>query len=146
MVLAQYYNFIRYGRSGYAYIMETMQANARSLAEKIQATGHFQLVGAPNAEQLPLVAFQLAGEHGFDEFDVAIQLAAERGWMVPAYTLPPDAQDVTIMRALVKQTLGHSMVSALAGDLDDAYATLEAKGVGMHELDRDRLKQTGFRT
>ena len=44
---------------------------------------------------------------GFDEFDVASQLAAERGWMVPAYTLPPNAEHVTIMRALVKQTLGH---------------------------------------
>ncbi len=29
--------------------------------------------------------------------------------MVPAYTLPPNAEDVTIMRALVKQTLGQSL-------------------------------------
>jgi glutamate decarboxylase len=76
---------------------------------------------------------------------VAIQLAAERGWMVPAYTLPPNAEHVTIMRALVKQTLGHSMVSALAGDLAAACATLEAKGAGAHELDRRRMKTTAFR-
>ena len=30
--------------------------------------------------------------------------------MVPAYTLPPNADHVKIMRALVKQTLGHSLV------------------------------------
>ena len=47
--------------------------------------------------------------HEYDEFDVASQLAAERGWMVPAYTLPPNAQHVTIMRALVKLTLGHTL-------------------------------------
>ena len=29
MVLAQYYNFVRYGREGYRTIMETMQQNAR---------------------------------------------------------------------------------------------------------------------
>ena len=58
------------------------------------------------AEQLPLVAFQLTDGHEYDEFDVASQLAAERGWMVPAYTLPPNAEHVTIMRALVKLTLG----------------------------------------
>ena len=29
MVLAQYYNFVRYGHEGYRYIMETMQANAQ---------------------------------------------------------------------------------------------------------------------
>jgi glutamate decarboxylase len=145
MVLAQYYNFIRYGHSGYRYIMETMQANARTLAEKIVDTGYFRMVGDKDAEQLPLVAFQLTGDHPFDEFDVAIQLAAERGWMVPAYTLPPDADHVTIMRALVKLTLGHSLVTALAADIDDACGTLEAKGGGMHELDRQRVKNTGFR-
>ena len=50
-------------------------------------------------------------ERNYDEFDVASQLAAERGWMVPAYTLPPNAEHVTIMRALVKQTLGHSLAT-----------------------------------
>ena len=91
MVLAQYYNFVRFGHEGYRYIMETMQANARALAKRISEIGEFQLVGDEDAEQLPLVAFQLAGEHNYDEFDVASQLAAERGWMVPAYTLPPNA-------------------------------------------------------
>jgi glutamate decarboxylase len=139
MVLAQYYNFVRYGHAGYRYIMETMQANARALAEEILATGHFELVGDEDAEQLPLVAFRLTDERNFDEFDIASQLAAERGWMVPAYTLPPDAEHVTIMRALVKQTLGHAMVSTLAGDIADACATLATKG-GLHELDRRRVK------
>jgi glutamate decarboxylase len=142
MVLAQYYNFVRYGHAGYRYIMETMQRNANALAADILATGHFELVGGADAEQLPLVAFHLIGDPGYDEFDVASQLAAERGWMVPAYTLPPNADHVTIMRALVKQTLGHEMVSTLASDIADACATLDVKG-GLHELDRRRVK-TGF--
>ena len=139
MVLAQYYNFIRYGFEGYRYIMDTMKVNARALAEKLQACGDFELIGEDQAEQLPLVAFKLAEERNFDEFDIASQLAAERGWMVPAYTLPPNAEHVTIMRALVKQTLGHSLVSTLADDITDAVATLNTKG-GLHELDRKRVK------
>jgi glutamate decarboxylase len=139
MVLAQYYNFVRYGYEGYRYIMETMQRNAGALAEGILATGHFELVGDVGAEQLPLVAFRLAEERDYDEFDIASQLAAERGWMVPAYTLPPDAEHVTIMRALVKQTLGHALVSTLAEDIAAACDTLSAKG-GLHELDRQRVK------
>src|ERR1700710_22425 len=91
MVLAQYYNFVRFGHDGYRYIMETMQANARALSARITAIGEFELVGEEGAEQLPLVAFQLERDHNYDEFDVASQLAAERGWMVPAYTLPPNA-------------------------------------------------------
>jgi glutamate decarboxylase len=139
MVLAQYYNFVRYGHDGYRYIMETMQYNARILAKEIAATGDFALIGSEQDEQLPLVAFQLTGEHDYDEFDVAAQLAAERGWMVPAYTLPPNAEHVKIMRALVKQTLGHSLVATLGADIAEACATLEKKG-RLHESDRKRVK------
>jgi glutamate decarboxylase len=139
MVLAQYYNFVRYGHEGYRYVMETMRSNARALAEQIVATGKFVLVGEELAEQLPLVAFELAEEQPYDEFDIAVQLAAERGWMLPAYTLPPNAQDVTIMRALVKRSLGHSLATTLAADIAEACETLEKKG-GLHELDRLRAK------
>jgi glutamate decarboxylase len=143
MVLAQYYNFVRFGRTGYRFIMETMQANAQALAQRIKDIGVFTLIG-DGEEQLPLVAFQLAEKHGYDEFDIASQLAAERGWMVPAYTLPPNADHVKIMRALVKLTLGHTLTTTLAHDIADACATLEKKG-GLHELDRKRVKTgTGY--
>jgi len=144
MVLAQYYNFVRYGHDGYRYIMESMQHNARALAEEILAIGAFELVGDADAEQLPLVAFKLAQERAFDEFDIASQLAAERGWMLPAYTLPPNAEHVTIMRALVKRSLGRSLAKTLASDIADACETLDVKG-GLHELDRKRVKTgTGY--
>jgi glutamate decarboxylase len=144
MVLAQYYNFVRFGVTGYRYIMETMQANARGLAQRIADIGEFQLVGHEGAEQLPLVAFQLTDGHDYDEFDVASQLAAERGWMVPAYTLPPNADHVTIMRALVKLTLGQSLATTLAEDIAQACETLGVKG-GLHERDRQRVKTgTGY--
>jgi len=139
MVLAQYYNLIRYGREGYRYVMRTMQDNARVLAEKLQSLGAFEIIG-PEEEQLPLVAFRLLDNDRYDEFDVAWQLSAERGWMVPAYTLPPDAQDLTIMRALVKQTFSREHVDTLARDLETACATLERKG-GAHESERRQAMQ-----
>ena len=127
MVLAQYYNFVRFGKAGYRRIMEIMQENAESLAKDIEGIGKFQIVGA-GEETLPLVAFNLAEEHSYDEFDIAFQLAAERGWMVPAYTMPPDAQSVKMMRALVKLNLSRLLVDALADDISDAIKTLEEKG------------------
>jgi glutamate decarboxylase len=143
MVLAQYYNFIRFGRDGYRYIMEQMQRNARFLGERIAAIGEFELIGG-DAEQLPLVAFQLTGGQNYDEFDVAGQLAAERGWMVPAYTLPPDADHVKIMRALVKETLSHALAATLADDIAEACDTLKQKG-GLHPSERKRVKiGTGY--
>ncbi len=137
MVLAQYYNFVRFGRPGYTYIMRAMQENARLLAEALRRLGTFELIG-DKEEQLPLVAFRLAEDQGYDEFDVAWQLSAERGWMVPAYTLPPNAQDVTIMRALVKQTMSREHVDTLASDLAEACDTLAKKG-GAHESERRQV-------
>jgi glutamate decarboxylase len=142
MVLAQYFNFVRYGRAGYAYLMELMQKNAETLAKRIMEIGLFELVG--EGEQLPLVAFRLAEEQNYDEFDVASQLAAERGWLVPAYHLPPNADKVKLMRALVKLTLGHSLAEKLADDLEQACKTLKEKG-GVHPSERKRVHTaTGY--
>jgi glutamate decarboxylase len=143
MVLAQYYTFVRFGREGYAYIMQAMQQNTRALADKLKAGGNFELIG-DGEEQLPLVAFKLAEEKDYDEFDVAWQLSAERGWMVPAYTLPPNAEDVKIMRALVKLTLSREQVDRLADDIAQACATLEQKGAA-HPSERKQVKTgTGY--
>ena len=143
MVLAQYYNLVRYGREGYTYIMEMMQTNARALAEQLDASGAFELIGQ-DEERLPLVAFKLAEARDYDEFDIAWQLSAERGWMVPAYTLPPDAQHVKIMRALVKETLGRELVDTLAGDIAAACETLEEKGGGPRVGAREVKTGTGY--
>jgi glutamate decarboxylase len=136
MVLAQYFNFIRFGYSGYRYLMEVMAKNTEVLAKRIMEIGPFEMLG--EGEQLPLVAFRLSGEHPYDEFDLASQLAAERGWMVPAYHLPPNAQKVKLMRALVKLTLTHSLAEKLGEDLQDACKTLQEKG-GLHPAERKRV-------
>ncbi len=143
MVLAQYFNFVRLGREGYEYIIGIMEKNARNLAEQLEAQGDFELID-PDAEQLPLVAWRLTGDKPYDEFDLAWQLSAERGWMVPAYTLPPNAQHVKVMRALVKETLSQAQIDRLASDIKDACATLEKKG-GLEESERSQVKTgTGY--
>ncbi|MGW2273140.1 pyridoxal-dependent decarboxylase [Streptomyces yangpuensis] len=143
MVLAQYYNFVRLGRQGYTYVMKAMQENARVLADNLRSSGRFEVIGS-DLEQLPLVAFRLAGEHSYDESDIAWQLSAERGWMVPAYTLPPNAERVKILRALVKETLSREQVDRLTQDIADACRTLDDKGAA-HSIERTRIKRgTGY--
>ncbi|MEZ5078868.1 MAG: glutamate decarboxylase [Solirubrobacterales bacterium] len=127
MVLAQYYNLVRYGRQGYRYIMSAMQQNAKALAQKLEATGNFELIH-PDKEQLPLAAFKLTGEQPYDEFDVSWQLSAERGWMLPAYTMPPNAEQVKVLRALVKLTLSRERIDHLAVDVENACEILARKG------------------
>ena len=76
MVLAQYYNFVRYGHEGYRYIMETMQANARALAEKIVALGDFELVGDAGRRAAP--ARRLQARRGAQLRRVRHRVAARR--------------------------------------------------------------------
>ncbi|QBR92739.1 glutamate decarboxylase [Nocardioides euryhalodurans] len=144
MVLAQYYNFVRLGRDGYTYVMKQMQQNANTLATNLRESGRFEVIG-DDLEQLPLVAFRLAGDHAsYDESDIAWQLSAERGWMVPAYTLPPNAQEVKIMRALVKETMSREQVERLTQDIADACTTLDEKG-GTTQTERQQVKRgTGY--
>jgi glutamate decarboxylase len=140
MLLAQYYQFVRLGRRGYEAVIGLMADNADELARRINDGGRFELILA-DQPQLPLVAFRLAGDPGFDEYDVAAALAARRGWMVPAYTLPPNAEAVTLLRALVKETFTYSMVETLAADIEEECANLEITG-GLHELQRKNLVKT----
>jgi glutamate decarboxylase len=143
MVLAQYYAFIRFGRQGYEFTMRAMRANSEFLADRIGALGPFEIVGAGD-EQLPLVAFRLAEDVPYDEFDVAWQVAAERGWMLPAYTMPPNAEQVRMLRALVKLNLTRDLVATLADDLAEACDTLAKKG-GASDAERKQVKTgTGY--
>ena len=92
------------------------------------------------------MAFRLKPGHdaSYDESDIAWQLSAERGRMVPAYTLPPNAQNVKIMRALVKETMSREQVERLSRDLADACATLDQKG-GTTQVEREQTKMgTGY--
>jgi glutamate decarboxylase len=140
MVLAQYYNLVRFGMDGYGFIMETMKENSEFLAKRLEEIGPFQIVRARD-EQLPLVAFQIAADADapYDEFDIAWQVSAERGWMLPAYTMPPNADKVKMLRALVKINLSRELVATLADDITQACETLEKKG-GASKHERKRVK------
>src|ERR1700759_780414 len=140
MVLAQYFNFVRLGHEGYSDVMHAMQSNAEVLVDKLDRCGHFDLIGE-NEEQLTLVAFKLKDGKGYDEFDVSWQLSAERGWMLPAYTMPPNAQGVKVLRALVKHTLSRAQIDRLAHDIEHACETLEKKG-GAHKSERHKAKRS----
>ena len=106
------------------------------LAEKLESMGRFELIG-PDEEQLLLVAFKLAADNGYDEFDIAWQLSAERGWMVPAYTLPPDARTSRSCEHWSRRPWSRDE-HAGAQDIEEACATLAKKG-GAHESERQKI-------
>ena len=121
-----------------------MQENAEAARRAARTRSARSSSSRAGDETLPLVAFNLAEEQPYDEFDIAFQLAAERGWMVPAYTMPPNADKVKMMRALVKLNLSRALADTLADDIAQAIETLEKKGPAT-EAERKRVKTgTGY--
>ena len=124
MIVAQYYNIIRLGFEGYRSIVEKMMGNAHYLAEKIRKTGYFDVLN--DATHIPVVTFKFHEEKNFDLFDLSYKLR-ERGWIVPAYSLPKNADDTTIMRVVVRENFTADMVDIFANDIDVAVKSLKVK-------------------
>jgi glutamate decarboxylase len=114
-VVAQYYTFLRLGREGYRLVQETSRSVARQLARDIERTGRFRVL--TRGDDLPVVAFALnAGEDRFTVYDLSAKLR-EHGWQVPAYTLPPNREDLAILRIVVRNGLSRDIADRFIEDL-----------------------------
>ena len=124
MILAQYYMFLRLGRAGYTRIMKNVVGNAQYLAERMIKTGYFDSLN--KTQLLPVVAVKLKEKVDFTLYDLSDKLR-ERGWIIPAYSLPPNAQETVIMRVVVKENFSRDMIDILFDDIVEAYKKLEGK-------------------
>ena len=57
-------------------------------------------------------------------FDLQDKLM-QSGWMVPAYTMPKNIEDMVVMRIVVRQGMSRDMADMLIADITDAVAELE---------------------
>ncbi len=125
MVLAQYYNMVRLGWEGYSRIASNMMENARYLSQMLEATGHFAMLKGDN--HLPIVAVRLVGDRGYDVFDVSSTMR-QKGWIIPAYRLPPNAERMGIMRVVVRENFSRDMADMLVKDILWALERLDSSG------------------
>jgi len=121
-VVGQYYNFLRLGRAGYGQVMTCLSQTARWLGDQLRDSEHFDLISDGSA--IPVVAFKLKGKRGYTEFDVSHALRAY-GWQVPAYTMPDDASDVTVLRIVVREGFSTDLARALKDDTLTVLKTLD---------------------
>ena len=122
-IIAQYYNFIRLGYKGYKNIMTNMHENAKYLAHKLKETGKFEIINKNTT--FPLVAVTLKN-CDFDAFQLSDKLR-EKGWIIPAYTLPPNAEDVTVLRMVAKESFSRDKAEMLFKDMMEVCDKLEDK-------------------
>ncbi len=121
-VLLQYYNFLRLGREGYERITTNLMANAAVLEKALTASGRFELLN--DARYLPVVVVRPTESGGLDVFGLSERLR-ERGWIVPAYTLPPNAESVAVLRMVVKENFSRDMADMLSTDIEAALSRMD---------------------
>jgi len=120
-VIGQYYNFLRLGREGYTRIMEALRDTATYLSGEIAGLGQFELLSDGSA--IPVFAFSVREGTPFSVFDLSDKLR-ERGWQVPAYTMPDDAKDVAVLRVVVREGFSRDLAAMFLDDLRAAAEKL----------------------
>ncbi len=121
-IIAQYYNFLRLGRAGYTAIMRSLLDLADHLADAIDGTEHFEVIG--RGDNLPVVCFRLEDGCRFTAYEISDGLRA-RGWIVPAYTMPKDIETMTVLRVVVRESLSRDLCDSLVEDLDRVVGRLD---------------------
>ena len=125
-ILAQYYNFLHLGVEGYREVHSNSMNIARYCHEAIGKMHCFQ--NYSKELDNPLFIWFLKPEYEktakWTLFDLQDKLM-QCGWMVPAYTMPKDIEDMVVMRVVVRQGMSRDMADMLITDIQNAVAELE---------------------
>ena len=139
-VVGQYYQLIRLGKHGYRSIMSNLTRTADYLSEALEKEG-FVIMSKKSGEGLPLVAFRFKnededdGERAYDEFSLARSLRS-KGWIVPAYTMAPNANTIKMLRVVVREDFTKSMCDWLLHDVKyclGLLADMDRQTLATHE-------------
>lgn len=125
-VLGQYYNFIRLGREGYRQVQQNCMDIARYCHKRIGEMSCFENYSEEVVN--PLFIWHMREEYNrtakWTLYDLQDRLQ-QSGWMVPAYTLPKDIDDIIVMRIVVRQGMSRDMADMLLKDIETAVAALD---------------------
>ncbi len=128
-IVAQYFQFLRLGREGFAHVHGACAATAQYLAAALEKTGHFDILYDGDGG-LPAVCYTLkdAARRGYTLYDLSERMRM-RGWQIASYPLPPERHETVVQRVMVRHGMGRDLMALLVEDLDRAIAHLDANPV-----------------
>lgn len=115
-IVGQYYVFMRNGFEGFKEIHQRTLDVARYMAAEIKEMGLFDMY--EEASEIPIVCWGLkdGADVAWSLYDLADRLRMS-GWLVPAYPLPSDLEDVTVERLVVRQDFSMQLAIRLIEDM-----------------------------
>jgi glutamate decarboxylase len=140
-VAAQYFNFLRLGQSGYRDVQQSCRDTAEWLSSAISAMDEYDLVS--KGPGIPVFAFRTVGT-GFSVYDVSDALRS-RGWLVPAYSMPEEMEDLSVLRVVVRNGFSRDLAELFVRDLGAVTEHLTAVAVPGAPGKAPREQHTAFR-
>jgi glutamate decarboxylase len=106
-----------------------MTTNRESLADLLRAEDSLEVFD-DDLPTLPLLILKTHDAEPFDSNDLVGELARRRGWLIPAYQMPPNNENDRIIRMLIKINQTRELADALADDFSASIKYLRAKSGG----------------
>lgn len=124
-IVGQYYQFLRLGVDGYTAIMTNLRQVAAYLTKRLKAMKHFTVVSKDVG--VPLVAFRLdpAMKRPYTEYQIAERVRLD-GWVIPAYPMPKGAEEIKMLRIVVREDFSLAMADHVLDSLQRAIQWLDA--------------------
>ena len=108
------------------------------LKQGLEKTGRFNIVSKDTG--VPLVAFSLKDSSRHNEFEIS-DFLRRFGWIVPAYTMPPDAQHVTVLRVVIREDFSRGLAERLIADLGKTMADMDAHAGKAHKKSAHEIEK-----
>lgn len=121
-IVAQYYNFARFGFEGYQKIHNKTREVANYLYQQLAELGIFQFYN--KGHQLPILCFSLNAKQNWNLYALSDELL-KYGWQIPSYQLSDNLSDVTIVRIVVRADFNYELADALIRDIKIAIEKID---------------------
>jgi glutamate decarboxylase len=128
-VVLQYYNFLRLGKAGYRQLIQDCLSQAQEIAQAFRTlpvlANHFEVISKTAYFPVVVVRFK-EGRPPHSPFTLTAlaQALKKRGWMVPVYRLPANAEQIEVLRIVVRPHFSDALTAALLRDLEAAVQEL----------------------
>ncbi|KAI6150858.1 pyridoxal phosphate-dependent transferase, partial [Pisolithus tinctorius] len=161
-IIAQYFNLIHLGFEGYREVALADLKNARLLSRALEKTGFYTVLSDIHRrksegllakavasideenlegyeEGLPVVSFRFSDDfqQKYPEIEqrwIQVLLRA-RGWIVPNYELPPELDNIQILRVVVREHVAETLIDRLFTDIVEVTEDLINRSSSSHALD-----------
>ncbi|WP_281645079.1 glutamate decarboxylase [Parendozoicomonas sp. Alg238-R29] len=119
MLYAQYYMFLRLGFSGYKTNIQDIMESKHNLERKLVNTGAIRLISEQSPMPYIVITFL---DSRYSPYSISDSLR-KCGWIVPAYSLPPDADQIHVLRMVIRKSFTKALAEQFFRDFTIAMKT-----------------------